>query len=250
MRPLKTLALALVITGAFATTAYAQPFPYGYFKVSTNIKQDLSWAVPAQTIECSTYIGAGRTNFSFKSRKATKIIVNSSTIGAPGLISGGGPQSGSMSSLAIPNCNNARDLVLPVSGCGTMSFTPEFVFKQKGSSTYLTSLTATRDFDDHNYDCAIYGQLSSFAEGAIDSCGVKEDGLREIYNQALRDIGAEGITSVKFPFTAKKLLKIKKGKKKSYKRQVRIKCTVPTERGFNVAFDGTVTAALTFKRVK
>lgn len=249
-RHLPIAALAILLTATlFAAPAAAKLPGFGSFKLSTSISEDLAWSVPAQTVECGTYLGSGRTNFAFKSKKARKITVNSSTIGSPGYIKGGGLQNGTLSVFALPSCMNARDLIQPVSGCGTMSFSPEFSFRPKGRSTYLTSLTGTNAYDDHNFDCAFYGQLSSFPEGGIDSCGVKEDGLREIYNQALRDIGGEGITSVKFPFSAKTLLKIKKGKSKTYKKQFAIKCTVATERGFNVVFDGKLKATVTFKRV-
>lgn len=250
MRPLKILAITLLIIAAPATTAIAEALPFGYFKVSTSINQDLSWSVPGQTVGCGTYVGAGRTTFSFKSKKPTKILVNSTTIGEPGYIKGGGPQSGTMNVYAVPNCNHAADLVQPVSGCGTMSFTPGFSFKGKGKSTYLVSRTGTSDYDDRNFDCAFYAQISSFEEGTIDQCGLKEDGNLEIYNEALRSIGAEGITSAKFPFNAKKLLKIKKGKSKTYVKRLTIKCRATTMTGFFVDFDGKLKASLTFKRIK
>lgn len=243
------LALAILAL-ALALPSGAQAATSGTFKLSTSISEDLRWSVPAQTVECGTYIGSGRTTFSFKSKKAKKILVNSGMIGSPGYIPGGGPQSGSMSVLATTDCMNAKDLVQPTSGCGPMSFAPEFSFKHKGSSSYLTSRIGTSGYDDRNYDCAYFGQLSTFAEGGgLDDCGLKEDGMREIYNEALRAIGAEGITSVKFPFSPKSLLKIKKGKKKRFTKNLVIHCEPVTERGFKVVFDGTLKASLTFKRV-
>lgn len=245
---LRYLIACLALT--LALPASADAYSYGNFKVSLNISEDLAWSVPSQTIECGTYIGAGRTSFSFKSKKASKVIVNSSVVGSLGQIKGGGLQSGSMAVYkANDSCITAKDLVQPTSGCGKMSFAPEFSFKNKGGSTYLTSLTGTGDYDDKNFDCAYFQQISGFPEGGINSCGLKEDPIREIHNQALRDIGAEGITSVKYPFTPKSLLKIKKGKKKTFAKNFSVKCSALTERGFSVVFDGKVKSSLTFKRV-
>jgi hypothetical protein len=241
---------ALVATVALAAPTFAAEPKYGVFKVSINVNEDLTWSVPSQTIECGTYVGAGRTSFAFKSKKATKINVSSTgVIGAPGDVPGGGLQNGSMSEFAIPNCNHAADLIKPTSGCGKMSFTPEFSFNQKGSSTFLKSITPTNGYDDKNFDCAHYLQFSGFMDGTVDSCGLKEDANLEIYNNALRDIGGEGITSAKLPFTAKALLKIKKGKKKTYTKKLTIRCQPATETGFSVIFDGKLKAAATFKRV-
>lgn len=248
---MKTRLLLAVLALVLAVPAASQAASSGKFKVSVNVTEDLAWSVPAQQIECGIYSGSGRTTFSFKSKKPRKVTVSRHIVGSPGYIVGGGPQTGTMSALAVgsPECASARDDIKPVSGCGTMSFRPEFNFWVSGRATFLRSLTGTSDYDDRNFDCAIWMQFSSFAEGAVESCGVKEDPIREIYSQALRDIGSEGITSIKFPFTPKTLLKIKKRKKKTFKKNLTIKCEPVTERGFRVVFDGSVKASVTFQRV-
>lgn len=246
-----SLSLAILLASLCAAST-AGAASYGKFSVTSSGKQSLTWTIAGgKTGVCAAYSGNGKLDFKIKSKTTRNVNVSKgSNIGAIGL-SFTGTQSGSFFVDGVTNCplnEQSKSYPGPITGCGPIAFPTELWFERKGSSTWTASHISTRDYDDRNYDCAHYLQLGGFDAGALDVCGPKED--YTIFNSAIGEIGGEGLFPLKFGFSQSKLLKIKKGKKKTYTASKNFDCLPTTMNGMPIRITGSTKLSLTFKRTR
>lgn len=248
LRPAVFLVLA---AAALALPASAQAAAkFGKYTVTFSGSQTLSWGMSGSATEsCGLYSGTGRLDFKFGTTTARKVIVSNGRIGSFNTAAKG-TQSGNYYVDTTSQCNPSPGPSYsgPITGCGAKSFKPELNFRATRSSTWIHSLISTQNIDDSNFDCAHFLQLTNYDFGVLDSCGPKEDDRANFYNNAVREIGGEGIFPTKFGFTTKSLLKIKKGKKKTFRGRAKFDCSPPTTNGQSVTLRGETKYSLTFKR--
>lgn len=249
MKPSRLLVILIACALALAVPPVAGAASYGYFSVTFSGKQSVLWSISGgKTDVCGAYSGTGRTDFKFGSTTRRKVYVSKSTMWSF-FTKASGTQSGTYhvdTSGCLPPPGPSYSG--PTSGCGPIAFKPELNFNIQRSGTWIHSLTATRDIDDRNFDCAHYLQLTSYDDGVLNSCGPIENVNRNFENNAIREMGSEGIFPTKFSFTPRALLKIKKGRKKTFTAKKSFKCLPTSTTGLPVQLSGSTKYTLTFKR--
>lgn len=248
MKASRLFACALAFAAMLCLPSVAGAAKYGYYTVTFKGSQTVNWSITgAKTDSCAVYTGNGRNDFKFKGTKR-KVLVNS-YIGAF-YVGGGGTSTGTFYVDTTSNCavSPGKSYSGETLGCGAMKFKPELEFYVRKGKTWVHSTLGSSNNDDRAYDCAHYLQLTGFDEGQLDVCGPKEDPNGNFYNEALRDYSGQGIFPAAFKLTPKTLLKIRRGRSKTFKVKKTFDCSPGTSTGLVIPAFGSLNYSLTFKR--
>lgn len=234
-----SLAFALILPSAAGAAT---------FKVTGSGSQQLKWSVSGTrgTCEIRQGTGSGSTAFKFKTTKSSMLYVAKSGIVGSVMFSASGTQTGSYGETTVTECPGyapSDPYTSEATGCGPFKTNPRLDFKTKGAFTYLTGPVQSLNITG---PCPHYIDDSLTESSDFSACGDSNTQYKRSWG--VSSSSSRGLLASKLHLSMKKLLKVKKGKKKTITGKSSVDCSMPSSLSSPVRITAELKYSLVFKR--
>lgn len=230
--------------------AFALPAGAGAatFKVTGSGSQELSWSLSGTrgTCEVRQGTGSGSTNFKFKTTKSSILYVSKSGIVGSTMFSANGTQTGSFTETTVAECPGfapSDPFTSEATGCGPFKTNPRMDFKTKGAYTYVTGPVQSLNITG---PCPHYIDDSLVESTNFNACGDSSTQYKRSWG--VGSSSSRGLLASKLHISMKKLLKVKKGRKKTLTGKASVDCSLASGYSSPLKILAELKYSLTFKR--